>query len=117
MPSQDRRVEEIYISALEKSLDSREAFLAEACSDDSELMAQVRNRLERNETAIGKSEMPAGMAGSLVLHEHSREGYVGRVVGQYKLVKKIGQGGMGSVYLANRVADLEKKVANKQIER
>ncbi len=95
--------------ALAVSDAERDVFLARACEGDSRLRASVDSVL----IAIGK-------AGSFLnTNENDRIGesdLVGRRVGSFELVESLGEGGMGSVYLAERREEgYEQRVAIKFI--
>ncbi|NJM53470.1 MAG: hypothetical protein HC846_08820 [Blastocatellia bacterium] len=49
--------------------------------------------------------------------EDEKDFYIGKQIDEYKIQAKIGQGGMGTVYLAARHDDFEKRVALKLIKR
>jgi serine/threonine protein kinase/tetratricopeptide (TPR) repeat protein len=106
-PERWKQVEEIFNAALDHPVDEREAFLTEACGDDPSLRQHVVHLINCHEQAGDFIE------GRAVSNDSSDEAVtlqldsmVGRQVGAYKLVREIGRGGMGAVYLAVR-ADRE----------
>jgi serine/threonine protein kinase/Tol biopolymer transport system component/Tfp pilus assembly protein PilF len=118
-PERWKKVEEVFESALERSPDERGGYLAEACGGDESLRGQVETLLQSYEKAGSFIEAPvlAPDAARTLVDEHS-PAMIGRRVGSYKLVREIGRGGMGSVYLAVRADDeFQKRVAIKLIKR
>jgi serine/threonine protein kinase/Tol biopolymer transport system component/tetratricopeptide (TPR) repeat protein len=121
--SQDRwkKVEEIFESALRRAPDERPAFLLEACAGNEALRTQIEKLLESYDQAtsmVETSVLDADSAPTLVDEEDVPFGMIGRRIGSYKLVREIGRGGMGSVYLAVRADDeFQKRVAIKLIKR
>jgi serine/threonine protein kinase len=99
-PERWQKVEEIFNHALELHSEERAAWLAEACQGDPELQSEVSSLLE--------SDAAAGFVGANVkaavvsLNEENARESEGRRVGPYRLVREIGRGGMGAVYLAAR---------------
>lgn len=84
---QDRwnRVEELYHSALERTPESRAAFLKNACSD-SDLRGEVESLLAQS--------------GDVLLDHPAAELIAGGRLGPYEILGVVGQGGMGTVYKA-----------------
>jgi WD40 repeat protein/serine/threonine protein kinase len=108
--------ESIFAAALGKpSPVERRAFLAEACSGDPELRARVEALLHahddpdsflepRNVAFVPPVDLPP-------IREHS-----GTLIGPYKLLEQIGEGGFGVVYLAEQQQPVRRKVALKVIK-
>jgi eukaryotic-like serine/threonine-protein kinase len=118
-PERWKKVEEVFESALERSPDERRGYLAEACAGDESLRGQVETLLQSYDDAGSFIEAPvlAPDAARTLVDENS-PAMIGRRVGSYKLVREIGRGGMGSVYLAVRADDeFQKRVAIKLIKR
>lgn len=97
------RVKELFDRALERPPDEWAAFLEEAC-DDSSVRADVEALLDAERNAPPFLEEGAGALGRPLLEaEEASAGHGGRHIGPYRLVERIGQGGMGVVYRAERV--------------
>jgi eukaryotic-like serine/threonine-protein kinase len=116
------KVVEIFESALNVAPDERAAFLSEACGDEN-LRAEVEAMLAADERADAFLENPAIAASSISLFPENfskpeTDSFVGKMVGAYRLVREIGRGGMGAVYLAERAdGAFQKRVAVKLIRR
>src|SRR5690606_33623906 len=109
--------------ALDLPPERRDAFLSEACGDDAALRAELEALLEAEARAGTLLESPvAERAGELVeqLVQAAPEpdALLGHQVGAYRLLHEIGRGGMGSVYLAERMdGQFEQRVAVKLLRR
>ncbi len=106
------RVKSLFGEALDLPPDRRAALLDGQAADDPSIAAEVRSLLEAHQTAGHFIETPAGVAaaraaGLAVAVE-------GRLVGPYKIIREIGRGGMGTVYLAARAdGSFDRQVALK----
>jgi eukaryotic-like serine/threonine-protein kinase len=111
-----RRCEELFHSAAALAEGERDAFLRQACPDDPALRADVERLLAAHARSGSFIEAPAiAAAGEWVLAE---ENLAGRRIGPYQVVRELGRGGMGAVYLAERAdGQYEQRVALKLIKR
>ncbi len=121
-PERWKQVKEIFNVALDRSVDEREAFLDEACGGDLSLRQQVERLINSHQQAGDFIEGRAATTqDSLLTNEIATlppDPMIGRQVGAYKLVREIGRGGMGAVYLAVRADDqYQKRVALKLVKR
>ncbi|MGH9937071.1 MAG: serine/threonine-protein kinase [Blastocatellia bacterium] len=105
-PERWKQVEEIFNAALDRPVDERETFLAEVCGGDQPLRQQVEHLINchqqagdfiESRAAAFPDSLPQDDAVTLQL-----DSMIGRQVGAYILVREIGRGGMGAVYLAVR---------------
>src|SRR5580700_4193168 len=87
------RVEEIFHQALDRPAGDRPAFIRERCAGDRELEGEVMGILQGYEAQDRMTSASAAGA---------REG---ARFGAFEIIRKIGEGGMGVVYLARRVED------------
>jgi len=106
-----QRVREVFGEALELPADERSAYLECACADDEALRREVERLLVSLTEADDFLEEPAV---DKTWGNPAHDLYLDRQIGAYRLVERIGRGGMGVVYLATRSDDVfEKKVAIK----
>lgn len=102
-----QRIEALFYATLDQPPSERESFLDNACGDDLPLRKEIESLLEASEKTSGflqKSVQEAARALSPVEEITS-----GRQIGAYKLLRVVGEGGMGAVYLAARADDLYKQ--------
>jgi serine/threonine protein kinase len=92
-PERWKLVSQLFHAALNRPAHEREAFLADACSADSALRADIEALLVADQEAVEASDPFAIPAARMPM--------IGRTLGHYDVVAKIGSGGMGDVYLAH----------------
>ncbi len=104
--------------------EKREAYLASACADDPTLRREIETLLDLESEAqekIGESVMtfaPKLLPEADEILPPPAEMAEGERIGSYRIVRQLGQGGMGTVYLAQRADGLfEQAVAIKLIKR
>jgi eukaryotic-like serine/threonine-protein kinase len=93
-----RRVRELFDAAMDRPSELRREFVADACHDDPELLAQVERLLDASERASGMLDTP-------IRPRRDVEPVIrpsGSFVGPYRLLHAISSGGMGVVYQAVR---------------
>jgi serine/threonine protein kinase/tetratricopeptide (TPR) repeat protein len=109
------RAKSLFLNAVEiASLAEREAYLDAACKGDVALRREVEELLQHHEPARDFLEPPAP-APAAALGQPGQE-TAGAVIGPYKLLEPVGEGGMGTVWLARQQEPVKRLVAVKLIK-
>jgi TolB-like protein/Tfp pilus assembly protein PilF len=116
------RIEELFEAAAALPREERERFVMEACRGDAALGSEVLALLEHSDSAreplqSAVERVVEAFAGAMV-GEGSAAGdpLIGRLVGRYRILDRLGAGGMGRVYRARDVT-LDRLVALKFLPR
>jgi serine/threonine protein kinase/tetratricopeptide (TPR) repeat protein len=110
-----KKEEKIFYQALDKPSKKREAFLNEACGDDKELYRRLEALLKVNDLKDGFLKSPI-LDPQLTLDSPSNIEEPGAIIGRYKLLERIGEGGMAVVYMAEQEEPIHRRVALKIIK-
>jgi serine/threonine protein kinase/tetratricopeptide (TPR) repeat protein len=105
-----RKLRELFLEAAEiEDAMARAAFLDRACGEDTDLRRRLNELLTADQAAGPVPLQPA------TPEPRPGEG-VGSVIGRYKLLQQIGEGGCGVVYMAEQVEPVRRQVALKIIK-
>jgi serine/threonine protein kinase len=118
MPSPESREEAIFTAALERPPAERAAFLDGACQDDPALRQRLEALLKAHEESQGLEASVAieGRPTLKISFEETADDAVGQVIGRYKVLQKLGEGGCGVVYMAEQEQPVRRRVALKVIK-
>jgi tetratricopeptide (TPR) repeat protein len=112
------RIQELLEAAERLEPAARSAYLDQQCGDDSELRAAVESLLAAGDRAGERIRLPsaesAGAADSTATTASSPAR--GQVIDRYHLLEKLGEGGMGEVWLAEQRQPVHRRVALKLIK-
>jgi len=95
-------IDEVFFAALEReSPEARAAYLDEVCASDPDLRRRVERLLDAQPKVGSFLDAPAAGPTLTLAPPQPMEG-PGTVIGPYKLLEQIGEGGMGVVYMAEQ---------------
>src|SRR3954447_13521040 len=107
--------ESLFAEALGKQGEARGAFLDEHCEEDVELRKRLEALLRAHDNPHPFLEAPATAPVATVAEVPATE-RPGTVIGPYKLLEQIGEGGMGTVWMAQQQEPVKRLVALKLIK-
>ncbi|HSM59138.1 MAG TPA: serine/threonine-protein kinase, partial [Longimicrobiales bacterium] len=123
-PARWRRIEQILDEAFELEPDERAPFVDRACAGEPELRAEVRALVAADRSAGAFLEPPITPGVAVLVGGGGNDpgapesASAGERIGPYRVVRELGHGGMGAVYLAERAdGQFEQRVALKLIRR
>ncbi len=107
---------DLFNAAIKLTGDQRSAFLVAACGQDSTLRKQVEDLLRAHDESGGllPRHTNRDLAATQALSNQAQPGTI--IAGRYKLLEAIGEGGMGTVWVAEQSQPVKRKVALKLIK-
>ena len=110
--------EELFAEALELPPEARGKYLDEKCGSDAAMRSRIERLLKARAVDARFLERPAVAAGLKLfgaLNVHSDE-EIGSQIGPYRIKTRLGEGGCGTVYLAEQDKPIRREVALKVIK-
>ena len=107
-----QKVGEIFNAAWRQPLELRQNYLNQVCGKNKTLLAEVESLLASHDSSDSFLETPAIARVTEMLENNGQKLKKGKCFGNYEIIKQIGTGGMGEVYLAQD-NKLDRKVAVK----
>lgn len=108
-----RSEKELLIEALGLAPEDRAEFLNEKCVGKTELRMRLELLIRHADT---RSDFMAAPAAKVDFDWEDHQPSVGTVIGRYKLMEQLGEGGMGVVFVAEQLNPVRRKVAIKFIK-
>jgi eukaryotic-like serine/threonine-protein kinase len=115
-PERHQRIADLFDAALEQPAKTRAEFLRQACGDDLPLLAEVQRLLQNDseDTFLDPIlERPGALA---AFTTNTGPASQPATIGPYHLERTLGEGGMGTVYLATQTQPIRRQVALKVIK-
>ncbi|MHC4743512.1 MAG: protein kinase domain-containing protein, partial [Planctomycetota bacterium] len=116
MNDKPKEIKTIFAEALERqTVEERAAYLDKACADDPDLRSEVEELLKSHDHAGSFLEFE-DLNPQITLDQPPPSEREGTVIGPYKLLERIGEGGMAYVYMAEQERPIRRRVALKIIK-
>ena len=106
-PERWKKVDELLQATLEIPPEQQDEFVRRACGQDAELEREIQSLLSSHRNAgkflVGDALNAAAKAQAAAEKQGLNEGLIGKTLSHYRVVRKVGSGGMGAVYEAEDV--------------
>lgn len=113
-----QKVKNLFEQVCELPSSEREKFILTETNGDEELRREIESLLKYHDEAEDFIEESAFDVATQVLSESDENSLIDKKIGDYRIVRELGRGGMGAVFLAKRADGMfEQKVALKIIKR
>src|SRR5687768_9864360 len=101
-PERWQKIDKLFHAAFAYEPARRAAFLA-ACAGAESSRVEVESLISSHESGQSFSETPAGDVAAEMLGSHRYKFEPGHQINDYQIVRHLGSGGMGEVFLANDI--------------
>lgn len=115
LPSESwQLIDSVFHQALDLPIEQRDAFLDQACAGNASLRSEVSSLLASADQGLDFIEQPLRAAVEQIADDRLGDG---SIIAGYRLVRVLGEGGMGTVYLGERADEqFHKRVAIKLLQ-
>ncbi len=112
-----KAVQELFAHAIEiADMATRDQFLVDRCAGNAELYARVVKLVSAYEGGERLLESPTNAFAATIMASKSGHQPGQVIAGRYKLLESIGEGGMGTVWVAEQTQPVRRKVALKLVK-
>ncbi len=117
-PERYARIQELFEAVADLPPNEHAAFLDQSCREDELLRREVESLLAADADPDSFVERPVFSLPADLFDQAPEEDFAGRHFGSYEVIREIGRGGLGAVYLAQRFdGEYRKEAALKLIRR
>ncbi|MEM7168396.1 MAG: serine/threonine-protein kinase [Planctomycetota bacterium] len=113
-PKRWQRIQDLFEAASTRDVAGREEFLSRECGGDAQLRKEVDDLLAAS--AEDGDAIHDAIASAPALTVEAMTLAVGSEMGPYKILERIGEGGMGEVFVADQRSPIERRVALKIVK-